>query len=124
MTITNEAMWGALDYPWKEDHLQMAVACELRRRGVLFAADQNEGRRSLRDGARRKAMGMAAGEPDLRIYLPGGRVVFIELKTNAGRLSPAQEWRQEQLRQLGHRVETVYARTPRDAVDRVREIIA
>jgi hypothetical protein len=117
--ITSEATWSRADIPCREDHLQMAVSTVLRRRGIVFAADQNEGRRSPRDGARRKAMGMTAGEPDLRIYLPGGRVLFVELKAKRGHLSPAQEWRQEQLRALGHRVETVYAKTPADAVDQV-----
>lgn len=123
MSITSEATWARADIPWKEDHLQMAVVTYLRRANVAFAADQNEGRRSLRDGARRKAMGMTAGEPDLRIYLPRGRTLFVELKRKSGRLSPAQEWRQEQLRQLGHRVETVYASTPFEAASKVMELI-
>lgn len=124
MSITSEATWSRADIAWKEDHLQMAVVTYLRRANVVFAADQNEGRRSLRDGARRKAMGMTAGEPDLRIYLPRGRTLFVELKRrNGGRLSPAQEWRQKQLRQLGHRVETVYASTPLEAASKVMELI-
>jgi hypothetical protein len=121
--ITSEATWARADIPGREDHLQMAVSTVLRRQGIVFAADQNEGRRSPRDGARRKAMGMTAGEPDLRIYLPGGRVLFVELKTKRGRLSDAQEWRQEQLRALGHRVETVYAATPSEAVIKVLALL-
>jgi hypothetical protein len=124
VSITSEVTWSRADIPWREDHLQMAVATYLRRANVTFAADQNEGRRSPRDGARRKAMGMAAGEPDLRIYLPGGRTLFVELKRKSGRLSDAQEWRHEELRRLGFQVETVYAATPREAGIKVLQLIA
>ena len=104
--------------------MQLAVAQHLRQHGYLFAADQNAGRRSLRDGARRKHLGMAAGEPDLRVYLDGGRVVFIEMKTSKGRLSENQKNRIEALQNAGHIAHVVKANTPTNAVDQVVDILA
>jgi len=89
----------------------------------MFAADQNAGRRSARDGARRKALGMAAGEPDLRIYLDGGRIVFIEMKTARGQLSKSQKQRIKALRDRDHIAYVVKAETPANAVDQVVDII-
>ncbi len=51
---------------------------------------------SLSGGAARaavgkaKGLGMVPGWPDLTILLPGGRAVFIEVKTDGGKLSDAQ----------------------------------
>lgn len=42
-----------------------------------------------------------AGVPDRIAVLPGGRVVFIELKTETGRLSKLQEVQIRRLRELG-----------------------
>lgn len=123
MSILNKASWNNPLIKWKEDDLQLAVAQHLRREGYLFAADQNAGRRSLRDGARRKALGMAAGEPDLRVYLDGGRCLFIEMKTARGRLSVSQQDRITALRDRNHLAHVVKAKTPADAVDQVIDII-
>tara|TARA_R100001230_G_C5470780_1_gene25730 strand:+ start:20 stop:415 length:396 start_codon:yes stop_codon:yes gene_type:complete len=121
--LLNKATWSDATIRWKEDDLQLAVAQHLRREGYLFAADQNAGRRSARDGARRKALGMAAGEPDLRVYLDGGRIVFIEMKTARGQLSKNQKQRIKALRQRDHIAHVVKAETPADAVDQVVDII-
>jgi hypothetical protein len=108
---------------WSEDDLQMAIAQYLRRAGICFAADQNAGRRSLRDGARRKAMGMTAGEPDIRLYLPGGRCVFIELKAKTGSVSPEQKARHEELRAMGFVVHVIKSSTPEDAIEKLIDIL-
>lgn len=47
------------------------------------------------------------GVPDRLIVMPGGRVMFAELKTDAGRLSPRQELQIQRLRQLGADVTVV-----------------
>lgn len=42
-----------------------------------------------------------AGVPDRIVVLPGGRVIFVELKTDPGRLSPGQRVQLGKLRALG-----------------------
>ena len=42
-----------------------------------------------------------AGVPDRIVVLPGGRVIFAELKTDTGRLSPGQRVQIDRLRALG-----------------------
>ena len=56
-------------------------------------------------GARLKAMGMKAGVPDLCIIYRGD-VLFVELKTAKGRLSPVQKAMQMQLASAGAHVMT------------------
>jgi len=108
---------------WSEDDIQLAIVRTLRRLGVAFAADQNAGKRSLRDGARRKALGMVAGEPDLRLYLPGGRTVFVEVKNAKGSLSPAQMVRHAELRARNFPVHVLKAKTPADGVAQIMGIV-
>lgn len=47
------------------------------------------------------------GHPDINIYLSGGKILFLEVKTETGQLSPAQVEYHEQLRLRGHQVEVV-----------------
>ena len=61
----------------------------LRRRGALFYKFVSPGQ---------------PGVPDRIVVLPGGRCVFVELKTEIGRLARIQEWQLEQLRQHGAEV--------------------
>ena len=51
-----------------------------------------------------------AGVPDRLVLLPGGRVIFVELKTETGRLSPLQVDAHRRLRELGMDVVTLYGR--------------
>ncbi len=62
----------------------------------------------LRDGV--KAMGGicwkfvspgTTGVPDRLIILPGGRIIFIELKADTGRMSAIQQYRINELRNIG-----------------------
>lgn len=62
----------------------------------------------LRDGV--KAMGGicwkfvspgTTGVPDRIIILPGGRIIFAELKADAGRTSDIQQYRINELRRIG-----------------------
>jgi hypothetical protein len=41
------------------------------------------------------------GVPDRIVVLPGGRIVFVELKTETGRLSPLQRIQITRLQELG-----------------------
>ena len=51
-----------------------------------------------------------AGVPDRLVLLPGGRIFFVELKTETGRLSPLQEFVHGRLRRLGMDVRVLYGR--------------
>lgn len=44
------------------------------------------------------------GVPDRIVILPGGRVVFVELKTEIGRLARIQRWQIEELKKRGAEV--------------------
>lgn len=41
------------------------------------------------------------GVPDRIAILPGGRTVYIELKTEIGRLSKVQRWQREEIQKRG-----------------------
>lgn len=52
-----------------------------------------------------------AGAPDRIVLLPGGRVIFVEVKRpKSGRVSPRQKWFAEQLQVLGFRHRFVWSR--------------
>ena len=98
---------------WK---LQAAIAAEFERLGVCFAAGLEGVRLTARQRVLAKATGMQAGEPDLRVYLPGGRLVLIELKSATGSLRPEQKERHARLRALGFEVHVLKAKTEAEAV--------
>lgn len=122
--LKHAAAWDNENIPWTEEELQMAICQDLRRRRVHHAADMNAGRRSLQRGARLKLAGMTAGEPDLRLYLPGGLVVFVELKRKGGVVSREQKDRHEVLRGLGFHVHVLKAHCPAQAVAQIVDILA
>lgn len=106
---------------WLESHLQMFIAQEARRAGYRVTSDvEGKGKSG---GSKARAMGRAKGEPDLRFYLPMGRVIFIELKKMNGVVSEAQEEYHAVLTQLGFMVRVVFADTPVEAWEQVKEIL-
>lgn len=115
--------WDDDAVDWSEDDLQIAVAQWLKRQGYTFAADQNAGKRSKRDGGKRKLAGMAAGEPDIRVYLPGPHLVLVEMKRFDGSVSAAQASRHIKLVSLGYEVRVLFARTPASAVLQIADIM-
>lgn len=50
----------------------------------------------------------ATGVPDRVVILPGGKVEFVELKRGGGRLTARQQWMQQEMRDRGVTVVTVY----------------
>lgn len=71
---------------------------------LTVAGDQNAAKRGWAAQAIAKATGMTPGEPDVRVYLSGGRLVLLELKRLKGRLSEAQQDRHSRLMELGFMV--------------------
>lgn len=47
------------------------------------------------------------GFPDWTLFLPSGRVIFVELKGDGGRLSPRQKIMLDKLKELGQDVRVV-----------------
>ena len=58
------------------------------------------------------------GVPDRVILLPGGRVWFVELKTDTGRMTANQERQAHRIRQTGGNVCTLYG------IDQVNAFLA
>lgn len=118
--VTKNGKVTAAAVPPLEWELQAAQVRALRAmpeygKQFLLAGDQNAARRGPKAQMQAQATGMAPGEPDLRVYLPGGRLGLIENKVGTGRLSPAQVQRHADLIWLGHVVVTVRATTCEDA---------
>lgn len=86
-----------------EDFIQYKCAEYLRSIKMVFTHVPNAGRRSPREGARLKAMGMRAGVHDLLLFFENGLLVLVELKTDTGALSPAQvKWHADMVRMGYH----------------------
>lgn len=62
----------------------------------------------------------APGMPDRVILLPAQRVLWVELKTEGGRLAELQKYRHNELRKAGHNVVTIWSK---DDVDDLIELI-
>lgn len=98
-----------------------ATADDVRPGTFTFAADFNAGKRNA---TRAKATGVMAGEPDIRVYGYGARLLLIEYKNAEGELSVdkvvkgkkrvGQTTRHALLRALGYRVEVIKATTPEE----------
>ncbi len=84
-----------------EHQIQQAIHRFLSIKGIFHFAVPNGEKRDVRVGARLKEEGVLPGVSDLVLVLPG-RVVFVEIKTPAGRLSPAQKAFREAVQGLGH----------------------
>lgn len=83
-----------------------------------LAADMNGDYRNGNAAVKAEATGIAAGDPDLRVYLPNGVLRLIEYKGKLGRLTDSQRKRHPLLIALGHPVETVRVTTLEDAAER------
>lgn len=89
-----------------EDQIQRAVADYLRLRavpGVVWFHPPNGELRRPGTGGRLKAYGARAGMPDLMI-IRGGRTLALEIKTEHGRISPAQRAVHADLKEAGAEV--------------------
>lgn len=71
----------------------MSIAHYLKAKRLKFFAVANERRTSLIRGNKLKRCGVTSGVSDLIIYSPGAHhsCLFLELKTEIGKLSPSQK---------------------------------
>lgn len=92
-------------------------------RQFLLAGDMAAGKRGPRARVEATATGLTPGEPDLRVYLAGGRLLLIENKTLKGRLSPEQIARHEDLERIGHTVLVIRAATEADAAEQAESAV-
>jgi hypothetical protein len=90
-----------------------------------YAGDMNAQRRTWAEAQVAKATGMKAGEPDIRVYLPGGRLILIELKVKAkNSVQKHQKDRHEVMRSLGFEVLIWRFKTTDEACAAARALIA
>ena len=116
---------------WLEDDLQAYCVKKLRqhpnyKKTFALAGDQNAGKRSWQDGAKRRACGMEAGEPDLRLYFLGGRTIFFEMKRvkkKGGVISKKQHDRINMLKELNFFVYVIISDCPDDAFAQMNTIL-
>jgi hypothetical protein len=93
-----------------ETQVQRAIVQHYRARGapgVFMCAVPNGGFRRPIEAAIMKATGTVAGVPDL-LWIREGQAFFTEVKTDKGRLSPAQARTLEQLEAAGAICEVTY----------------
>jgi hypothetical protein len=90
---------------------------------IACAGDMNRAKRTRRERMEAKVTGLTAGEADVRVYMPGGRLLSIELKTPTGSRSKAQRERHKLLASLGFEVVTMKAATPEDLADDVEALV-
>ena len=101
------------------EHQLQSTLCEYMRlnlrRDCDFYAVPNGGARHIRVAVRLKAEGVKRGVPDLHIMMPGGRLVYLEMKIKGGSLSADQKAFRDMARALGF--EWGMARTLDQAID-------
>ena len=88
-----------------EHKLQVALCDYLAiggRKDLYWAAIPNGGHRHIRQATKLKAEGVRPGSPDMFFMLADGKTGWLELKTDKGRLSPAQRDFRDKALALGH----------------------
>ena len=55
-----------------------------------------------------KLVGLVNGLPDRLLIAPGGKIIFVELKTGKGRLSKIQIFRINEIKHMGAYVRVIY----------------
>ena len=88
-----------------------------------LAGDMAAGKRSRQAATIAKATGLIPGEPDLRVYLAGGKLCMIEFKAGRGRESTEQVDRIALLDSLGFTVVGVKASTADEGATRAVELV-
>lgn len=115
-------MWPPPNTQWSEDWLQMYIAMESNRLGILMHADGNGNYVNGKTAGKKKLMGSLAGWPDM-VFILEGRIVWIELKTIVGKLSKEQRDAHRRMIDMGCEVWVVKALDGRDAWGKVCGIL-
>ena len=105
-----------------EFDIQCYVVTQALRKGILVHGDPLGLVRSARLGAKAKCAGARKGWPDLTFVLKD-RVVWVELKTTRGKISPDQKKVHAILRELGHEIWTVFAKDGKEAWKMIQECL-
>ena len=90
-----------------EKDIERKMAAAFQRRGAMVWKFVSPGRQ---------------GVPDRIVLMPGGRVAFVELKTETGKLSPVQQVTIDRMRALGQDVRVVYG--AQQAMEVVEELMS
>jgi len=72
------------------------------RKDLFWFAIPNQSNRHIHNAAKMKAEGVRSGIPDLCFMLDQGRVAWLEMKTQIGRLSDTQKAFRDRAQALGH----------------------
>ena len=104
------ALVAALRHKW-------SVIVDITQRPVVFHIG-NGGQRNPVEACNLRTQGLTPGVPDLCIVLPLGGVIWLELKAEAGVLSPTQIALHRHFASLGH--EVIVARSVFDALAQLR----
>lgn len=107
-----------------EDHIQQDIVSYMRLKhpGVPFTCSPGTSR-SAREGAKKKRMGYWKGWPDLFFAVPnkGFSGLFIELKTETGRIEKDQQALIETLNKLGYHA--TICRSYRQAIETIEQYL-
>jgi len=93
---------GYEKYLTMEDRLQRSVITYIKVKypKATYIHSPNEGKRTTFERYKAKVLGTRSGVPDLQILL-NGKTLFLELKTESGKLSPNQKAYLEELKNNG-----------------------
>ena len=88
---------------FSEKSIQAEIVETLRAMGCIVWSTPNEavGRGRYAAMQALRSTGLTAGAPDLTVVTPSGYILFAEIKSESGRLSPAQRDLHEQLAARG-----------------------
>lgn len=105
-----------------EFEIQCYVVTQALRKGILVHGDPLGLVRSARLGAKAKCAGARKGWPDLTFVLED-RVVWVELKTYRGKVSPDQKKVHSIMADMGHSVYTVFAKDGKEAWEMIKKCL-
>ena len=91
---------------------------------IRVEGDMNSARRTLKEAGIAAATGINPGAPDLRIFLPNGRLLMAENKTGKGKLSDEQIAAHAEFKQLGHEVVVIQTDSEDEATDTLMALVA